>query len=277
MQLMKILIILGSDCYNHPPVMMGKIVAGAVSSSVDALVVVPKDGHLDDAQAIAAQASLDMGEIQPRILIEEGDASQVIKKVLTTEIYQLVIVNAERILRLTKTVDVDPLLIKQSEISLLISKKPKPKIDRILLCTACKENDHQLIRQAAMLAASLEAEVTMLHVFAGAVPTMYAGLDQIDETVEELLQTDTAYAQHLRKGVEILTENQVKSEVKIRRGMPIEEIVRETQIENYDLAVIGTSDFRLGLKEMLMGNLTNKIIDRVELPVLVVGSRELEP
>ncbi len=106
---------------------------------------------------------------------------------------------------------------------------------------------------------------------------MYTGLDQIDESVEELLQTDTAYAQHLRKGVEILNEKQIQSEVKIRRGIPIEEVVRETQTVNYDLVVIGTSAVNRGIKEMLLGNLTIKIVDRVELPVLVVGSRDLEP
>lgn len=274
---MKSLIILDSESYNHPPVLMGRILTKAVSGTVDVLIIVPKDGHLENAQAVAKQASLDLGEIQPQILIEEGETTQIIKRVLNHEVYQLVIVNPDRMLRLRKTIEVDPILIKQSEISLLITKNAKPKIDRILLCTACKDNDYRLIRQAALLADALAASVTMLHVVAGAVPTMYTGLDQIEETVEELLQTDTAFAQHLRKGVEILQENRIKSEVKIRRGIPIEEIVRETQIENYDLALIGTSDFKHGLKEMLLGNLTNKIIDRVELPVLVVGRREMEP
>lgn len=274
---MKSLIILDSESYHHPPVLMGKILTGAVSGPVDVLVIVPKGGHRENGQAVADQACLDLGEIQPRVLIEEGETPRILKRVLNRETYQLVIVNPERMLRLRKTVEVDPLLINQSEVSLLITKNVKPKIDRILLCTACKDNDYKLILQTAMLAAALDASVTLLHVFAGAVPSMYTGLDQIDETVEELLQTDTSYAQHLRKGVEILQEKRIKSEVKIRRGIPIEEIVRETQTENYHLVVIGTSDFRLGLKEMLLGNLTNKIIDRVELPVLVVGSRVMEP
>lgn len=275
--MMKILIILGSESYNHPPVLMGKIISGAVSGSVDILVVVPKGGHPENGQAVAQQAALDLGEIPSRILIEEGENTEVIKQVLENEAYQLVIVNADRIPRLRKTVEVDPLLIKQSQISLLITQNTKPKIDRILLCTACNEDDHSLIQQAAGLAAALGAAVTMLHVCAGAVPTMYTGLDQIDETVEELLQTDTSYAQHLRKGVEILNENQIESEVKIRRGIPIEEVIRETQVVNYDLVMIGSSAVNRGLKEMLLGNLTIKIVDRVELPVLIVGRREMEP
>ena len=74
---------------------------------------------------------------------------------------------------------------------------------------------------------------------------------------------------------EILKEKDIKSEVKIRRGIPIEEIVRETQIENYDLVVIGSSMVDQGLLEMLLGNMAVKIINRVDLPVLVVGTRTL--
>ena len=273
---MRILIILDSESYNHPPVLLGKIISAAISGAVDILVVIPKGGHPENGQAIAEQACLDLGEIEPRILLEEGETTAVIQRVLDKESYQLVIVNADRIIRLRKTVEVTPLLIKQSEISLLIARNPKPKIDRILLCTACNEGDYSIIHQTVTFAASLDATVTMLHVCAGAVPTMYTGLDQIDETVEELLQTDTSYAQHLRMGVEILNENQIDSEVKIRRGIPIEEIVRETQIENYDLVIIGSSAVNLGLKEMLLGNLTIKIVDRVELPVLIIGTREME-
>lgn len=274
---MKILIILGGDSYTHPPVLMGKLISGAVSGSVDILVILPKGGHREDGQAVARQASSDLGETQHRILIEEGDTPDVIKQVINQDDYELIIVNADRILHLRKTIEVEPILLKQSEISLLVTQNIKPKIDRILLCTACNEDDHSLIYQGSKLAASLGASITMLHVCGGAVPTMYTGLNQIDETVEELLQTDTYYAQHLRKGVEILNKNQVESEVKIRRGIPIEEVVRETQTENYDLVVIGSSAVNRGIKELLLGNLTIQIVDRVELPILIVGSREMAP
>jgi len=104
---------------------------------------------------------------------------------------------------------------------------------------------------------------------------MYTGLEQIEETVDEMLQTDTPFAQYLRRAVETLKEKNIASEVKIRRGIPIEEIVRETQVENYDLVVIGSSMVDQGLIEMLLGNLAVKIINRIELPVLVIGTRSL--
>ena len=272
---MKILIYLDSECYHHPPVMMGKIIARATKADLSVLVVIPKDGHPENGDAIADQAKIDLEGLSPIVTIKKGSPDTIIKEVLLHEDYQLLIINSERISRVRKFVDMDPILINQSEISLLITQNTKPKIDKILLCSGCKEDDYSLITQGANFARDLGSSVTLLHVFPGAVPTMYTGLDQIDETVEELLQTDTPFAQHLRRGVETLEENELDSEVKIRRGIPIEEIVRETQTNNYDLVIIGSSKVNEGLKEMLLGNLTIKIIDKVDLPVLVIGTRNL--
>lgn len=274
---MKILIVMDSEAYKYPPVKMAKILAEASPAEVHVLITVSKGGHLENGEAVAEQIQQDLAGSDLEVVLKVGSSGELIRESLQQQEYQLIIVNAERILRLRQSVDIDPGLIKQSEISLLVAQNIKPRIKRILLCTGCMENDYSLIKQAAGLAGHLGASITLLHVFAGSVPTMYTGLDQIDETVEELLQTDTAYAQYLRKGVEILQEKQIESEVKIRRGIPIEEIVRETQVENYDLVVIGTTHVKEGLKEMLLGNLTRKIIDRIELPVLVVGRRVLEP
>ena len=272
---MKILIYLDSECYHHPPVMMGKIIAEATKAELKVLVVVPKGGHLENGEAVAAQVQEDFGKLSPQVMIKQGDPSKILREELLHEEYQLVISNADRKSRFRKSVEVDPILIKQSTISILLTQNTKPKVKNILLCSGCKEDDFSLITQGAGFARDLGASVTLLHVFPGSVPTMYTGLDQIDETVEEILQTDTPFAQHLRRGVEILKEMGIRSEVKIRRGIPIEEIIREAQLINYDLVIIGSTKVNEGLKEMIMGNLTVKIIDKVELPVLVIGTRVL--
>ncbi len=273
---MKMLIYLDSEKYNHPPVMMGKIFAQATGGEVTLLVVVPKGGHFENGEAVAEQAEKDLEGLSPEIIIKQGKSRQIISEELENTAYQLVVADTERINRIRKSLEVDPVFLKQSDISVLLTQQTKPRIKKILLCTACKEGDFSLIIKTANLAADLKASITVLHVFPGAVPSMYTGLDQIEETVDEMLQTNTPFAKHLRKGVEILKDHQVNSEVKIRRGIPIEEIVRETQIENYDLVVIGSSNVDQGLIQMLLGNLTVKIINRLELPVLVVGLRDLE-
>jgi len=264
-----------SEKYQHSPVLMGKIIAKATDGQVDVLIVVPKGGHLENGEAVAEQALLDLEGCSPNILIRQGSSKEIIREELEREPYQIIITDTDRINRLRKSIEVDPVLIKQSAISLLLTQRTKPKLKKILLCTGCKEDDYSLITQTSSLAGDLGAEVTLMHVFPGAVPSMYTGLEQIEETVDEILQTDTPYAKYLRRGVEILKENNIKSEVKIRRGIPIEEIVRETQIENYDLVVIGSSKVDQGLLEMLLGNLAAKIIHRIDLPVLVIGTRIL--
>ena len=272
---MKILIYLDSERYNHPPVMMGRIIARATKAELNVLVGIPKNGHPENGEAIADQVKIDLDGLSPRIFIKLGSPGDIIKEELLQEDYQLLITNADRISRFNKAIDVDPMLIKQSITSILLTQNTKPKLDKILLCSGCKEDDFSLITQGAKFSHDLGASVTLLHVFPGAVPTMYTGLDQIDETVEEILQTDTPFAQHLRHAAEILEELEIDSEVKIRRGIPLEEIIRETQLENYDLVIIGSSRAHEGLKEMIMGNLTVKIIDKIELPVLIIGTRVL--
>ena len=272
---MKILIYLDSESYTHPPIMTGKIIAQATNAVLHVYVVIPKGGHEENGQAVAEQVKLDLKGHSPKIVLLTGAPSEIIKDAFHKEEYQLIITNADRKSRFRKSVEVDPMFMKQSTISLLLTENTKPKLEKILLCTGCIEDDYSLITQAVGFAKDLEASITLMHVFPGSVPSMYTGLDQIEETVEEILQTDTPFAQHLRRGVEILTEYGIHSEVKIRRGIPIEEIVRETQEINYDLVVIGPSKVKDGLKEMILGNLAVKIIDQIALPVLIIGKREL--
>jgi len=272
---MKILIYIDGESYTHPPILMGKMIAGATSGRITVLVIQSKDGHIENCQAVVDQLNVDLDGYSPDIQIRQGVHGEIIREELDNEEYQLVIANADRIHRVRKSVDIDPIFIKQATISLLLTQNTKPKLEKILICSACQGNDYSLITQLAGLASNLGASVTLMHVFPGSVPSMYTGLDQIEETVAEILQTDTPFAQYLRKGIELLKEANIDSKVKIRWGIPIEEIVRETQMFNYDLVVIGSSKVNQGLKEMLMGNMTRKIIDCVELPVLIIGTRVL--
>ena len=121
-------------------------------------------------------------------LSDRGISREIIREELDRNVYELVIADTARINRIKKNIEVDPILIKQSAISLLLTQQTKPKIKHILLCTGCKEDDYSLIDQASCLAADLDATVTLLHVFPGAVPSMYTGLEQIEETVDEMLQ-----------------------------------------------------------------------------------------
>ena len=60
------------------------------------------------------------------------------------------------------------------------------------------------------------------------------------------------------------------SELKLRRGIVTEEILREAQYGDYDLIVLGSSRYSGGLVRALMGDVTREILKRAERPVLVV-------
>lgn len=270
---MNILICLESEKYEHPPVLMGNIIAQATDSSVDVLVVVPEVGHWENGESVAKQVEEYLEDTHVNVSVKQGDIHAIYREALTEADYDLVVVHAHRRVGLRQHVDVEKTLLDQSHISVLLAENPKPRISNILLATGCKKGNHSLIWQGAKLAQVLGAKITLLHVASGSVPSMYTGLDQFDETVSKMLKTDTPFAKHLRRGVEILNNMEVPSEVKIRHGVPVEEIVREAQLENYDLVVVGASGVREDLKSRLLGNLTTKIVDQVKLPVLVVGDK----
>jgi nucleotide-binding universal stress UspA family protein len=100
---------------------------------------------------------------------------------------------------------------------------------------------------------------------------MYTGLKTIEETLHELLTTDTPVARHLRRGAEILSEHNLQAELKLRHGSAVYEIVREIDRENYDLVVVGASGANTMIKEWIFGNLTQDIVDAVGIPIMVVN------
>jgi hypothetical protein len=108
---MKILIYLDSERYNHPPVMMGKIIAQATKAELNVLVVIPKDGHPENGEAVADQVKIDLDGLSPRVFIKQGSPGDIVKEELLQEDYQLLITNAERVSRFSKAIDVDPMLI----------------------------------------------------------------------------------------------------------------------------------------------------------------------
>ncbi len=56
---------------------------------------------------------------------------------------------------------------------------------------------------------------------------------------------------------------------KRRRGEPLEEILQETQENNYDLVVVGGKQLR-GIERLKSANLPNKLEQKVAVPLLIV-------
>ena len=99
------------------------------------------------------------------------------------------------------------------------------------------------------------------------------GLDEIEETLAELLQTDTEIAKHLRKGADFLASQNIPATLELRHGVAVEEIVIESERGDFDLLVVGASASSTGLRSWLLGNVTSKLIHQSNIPILVVQKK----
>jgi len=64
------------------------------------------------------------------------------------------------------------------------------------------------------------------------------------------------------------------AEVKVRRGLVCDEILRDAKRGDYDLLVPGSSRSATGLVRIMMGDVTPQIIQQAKQPVLVVRPPE---
>lgn len=161
-------------------------------------------------------------------------------------------------------------IIERTRASVLVVKGNRESLKKVLICASGAEQGHVAIRAGADLACGAGAQATVLHVV-DTMPAMYAGLEQMEETLAELLQSDSEMSRELKwaaRAVEIECE---ASELKVRRGIVADEILREGLEGDYDIIVVGSSRAAGGLVRVLMGDLTRELVGRARIPVLVVG------
>src|SRR5436190_20449808 len=91
---------------------------------------------------------------------------------------------------------------------------------KILCCTDGSEQADNAVRLGATVAAACQAEVTLLGI--------------IENPPESRQVTDS-----LARGLALLQDKKVRTESISRSGKAIEEIVRRTREEVYDLVVVG--------------------------------------
>jgi nucleotide-binding universal stress UspA family protein len=268
---MKILLCVAGMPYAEAAVSLGGAIANVTQSPVTLLHVVrEEDDRVNGERAlIAAREMLPGLPLETRI--RRGDPIAMILVEVKKGKYDLVVIGARRETGLTQQLlgSVAQKITRRVPTSVLIAREIGPHLNRILICTGGIAVADPVIETGARLAGAARAQVTLLHV-ASPVPSMYTGLQDICETLTELLQTDTPIARHLRHGAEILAQHQVTAELKLCYGVADDEILRQAHQGNYDLVVIGASGTAGRLKEWLLGNVTRQIVEHAPCSVLVV-------
>jgi nucleotide-binding universal stress UspA family protein len=248
-------------------------VARALSAQVTLLGVVYAKGKLDELEQFLGDAAEELRELglDARVRVEKGNPEDIVVDEMRTAAYDLVTLGAlgkkrshHRFLS-----SVAMRIIEHAESSVLVVKGERPSLSRVLICASGTELGHLPVWAGAALACGASAQATVLHVV-DALPSMYAGLEQMEETLAELLQSDTEQSRELKWAAQVVKAECDISELKLRRGIVADEILREGKNGDYDLIVLGSSKGAGGIVRALMGDLTREIVTRAERPVLVV-------
>ncbi|MFQ5616109.1 MAG: universal stress protein [Anaerolineales bacterium] len=268
---MNILVFVADMPYARPALIFGRLIARLTQSPVTLLHVNPHQSNLTRGAGILARAHEMLPDVVINTQIRQDTPTSGILEEIHTGKYDLVVLRARRKLWLTQRFRgvVGRMIAKHAPVSVLIVKRDSPDLKRILVCTGGVDIAETAIKAGAQLAQAAHARATLLYV-TNPLPSMYTGLNGIEETLPELLQTNTPVARHLRHAAEILAQHQVSAELELRRGVVSNEILREADRGNYDLIIVGASRVANGLKGWVLGDVTWQVVNEARCPVLVV-------
>lgn len=265
----------GSEQADHA-VRLGALVATGCHAEVTLLGIMETDGQsealLDSLRR--GQALLQEKGIRAELVTKAGDpVSEIIQRTKETK-FDLVVIGAVRketrgrFWMSSKTYK----LIKEIEPPVLSVAGKCPTIRRVLVCSGGKRYIDNAVRLTGQIAHGTGATVTLLHVM-GEPPALYAHLRRMEETAAWLLSSDSELGINLRHEKATLESMGVPTEVRLRQGSVLEEILRETRTEQYDLVVTGSALSR-GLRSYVLGDISREIVNHADCAVLVARGSE---
>lgn len=269
---MKTLICIRYLPYSEPTVRFGGMIARLESSPVTVLTVI--EAGVDPSAAVANlenAISIIEGEKVGKI-IREGDVlSQILKEAQESE-YEVIVVGTHEVDHLLNALfgTVTGKVAGQARSSVLVVRGDRPvKLERILIAIGGSKMNKKVIKVGARIARAAQAKVSVLYV-TSPVPTMYTGLDEIEETLTEMLHTDTPIARYLRWSAQYLADQGIDAKLEIAQGVDTDEIMRIALQGDYDLLVIGASAARGSFFRMFTEQVTPQVVERSPCSVLVV-------
>jgi nucleotide-binding universal stress UspA family protein len=255
----------------------GAEIAQALSADVNLLGVVGDRQRTEELERTLTNVAQEMAErgLAVQVCVEAGDAEDIVMARLKETTYDLVAIGAlgGRRSRRAFFDTVAMRIIEHAQVSVLVIKGERQSLSKVLICASGAEYGHLPVWAGASIACGAGAQATLLHVM-DAMPTMFAGLEQMEETLAEILHTDTDMARELKWATQVVKAECEVSELKLRRGIVADEILQESQAGNFDLIVLGSSRSAGGLVRALMGDVTRDIVHRAQVPVLVVRPQD---
>ncbi len=269
---MKILICSDGTDPEDKPAKLGGLLAGPCQAETTLLGIAEKSGEEKPLRAALESEGqlLRSYGISPEIVVRAGEPIGQILNQTTEHKYDIVVIGARRTGRTglywysERTYEV----IKAIPPPVLVAISERKQLKRFLVCTGGKQFIEEAVQLTGKVAAALGASVTLLHVMAEP-PAVYADLVQLEEDVDQLLESGSELGLNLRRQKEDLQRLGVPAEVRVRHGIVIDQVFMEARTNDYDLIVTGSSQARGPLRHYIMGDLTRSILNRANCPVLV--------
>ena len=277
---MKILICSDGSEQAERAMRLGAAIAAGCQAEVTLLGIKESAG---DSQELLdslkrGQALLEEKKIHAELITKSsrpgGTIEEIIKRTQETN-YDLVVIGAVRksargsFWMSSKTYK----LIKEIRPPVLSVAGKTTTINRILICSGGKSFIDDAVRLTGEIARGVGAIVTILHV-TSEPPGILAHLPRMEQDTDLLLRSQSELGQNLRREKETLEALAVRTEVKLRHGSVLEEILREIRHGNHDLVVTGSALSR-GLRTYMLGDISREIVNRAICAVLVARSQQM--
>lgn len=258
-------------------VRLGAAVAGACQAEVTLLGIIEVPGHSDAIleSLKRGQALLQDKGVQAELITKAGNPIAEIIERTTGNGFDLVVIGGAR----KETRGLFWLsskaykIVKEIQPPVLIVAGKSTSFKKGLICSGGKNYIDNAVRLTGQIAHAVGATITLLHVLPEP-PAIYARLSRMQETADWLLRSDSELGLNLRREKETLESLGVVTEVRLRRGSVLEEILLEIREGGYDLVVTGSA-LSHGLRTYVLGDISREIVNRASCPILVVRTREL--
>ena len=175
----------------------------------------------------------------------------------------------------------------------LASRTPAPllvvfpewdRLRRMLICTSAAHKDMPVVRTAGELAGLSDAAVTVLHVMSQIPITADADVADLERSAQELMEHDSREGLHFERALHILEQAGVpptRAMAKIRRGLVVDQIVRESEEGDFDLITIGAHHVSSDrswheLRELIQEDVAERVLLEARRPVLIVPARAVQ-
>jgi len=156
-----------------------------------------------------------------------------------------------------------------------------PEIKKILFPTDMSETSTHAFSYAASLANRYDSTITILHVIKDALPTSENLVTNVigNSKWQELLnRKKTEVVEKIRLRLEKFCEETktelpscpfLMEEVIVKIGNPVEEIIQEVDLKDYDMIIMGAHGHGV-IAGAVMGSVSRRVVRRSTTPVLVV-------